>query len=137
MRLLSRPGRRRRRCRPCRPLERPANWWMSGAAAGAAAEDGRADPPSPESILREGLVATANFGGYGLSCGMEQLSVTVFGASSIGGVYMLRNVPFGQWFVLTDRHGFLLPVAVMHIRENSCQIRVDPAPLEGGRRARR
>jgi hypothetical protein len=86
----------------------------------------------PEAVLLEGMIATAELGGYSLSYGPGQLMVSVYGSNPrIGGSYAVGGLPAGEWFVLTDRHGSVLPVAVQKIREDAYQVRVDPAPLQG------
>ena len=89
---------------------------------------------SPESVILKGIVAAANLGGYSLSyySPSQQLGVSVPGANPrIGGWYRVGGLPVGEWFVLADRQGFLLPVAVQKIREDAYYVRVDPAPLQG------
>jgi hypothetical protein len=87
---------------------------------------------TPEAVLLEGMVAAANLGGYSFSYGFGQLMVDVPDANPrIGGSYGVGGLPIGEWFVLTDRQSFLLPVAVQKIRDDAYYIRVDSAPLQG------
>jgi hypothetical protein len=88
--------------------------------------------PSPESVLLDGIAAGQDLGGYSFAYAMGQLSVTVNGSTPrIGGWYLVSSLPFGEWFVIADRRGFPLPVAIQRVREHAFYVRVDPAPLQG------
>lgn len=90
--------------------------------------------PEPESVLLDGVVAAENLGGYLFTYGTGQLMVDVYRATPrIGGSYMVRELPIGEWYSLMDRQGFVLPVAVRKLREDAYYVRVDPAPLDGVR----
>jgi hypothetical protein len=88
--------------------------------------------PTPEMVMLEGMFEGKYLGHYSLSFAMGQLMVDVYQASpSIGGMYAVEGLPIGEWFVLGDKRGFLLPVAVQRVRMDAYVVRVDPAPLQG------
>jgi hypothetical protein len=88
--------------------------------------------PTPELVLLEGMFDGKYLGHYSLSYAMGQLMVDVYQASpAIGGMYAVDGLPIGEWFVLADKRGFLLPVAVQRVRIDAYHVRVDPAPLQG------
>jgi len=87
---------------------------------------------SPEQALLEGIAAGQKLGGYSFSYAMGQLNIYVWQSNpSIGGWYQVGSLPIGEWFVVADRRGFLLPVAIQKVGEHSHYVRVDPAPLQG------
>src|SRR6476620_9237594 len=87
---------------------------------------------TPEAVLLEGIVACQNLGCYSVDYGMNHLSISVFGSTPrIGGYYEVGSLPLGEWFVIADRQGFALPVAVQKVRQDAYYVRVDPAPLQG------
>jgi len=89
-------------------------------------------PPVPEMVTLEGMFEGKYLGRYSLSFAMGQLMVDVYRASPpIGGMYAVDMLPIGEWFVLADQRGFLLPVAVQRVRMDAFVVRADPAPLQG------
>jgi hypothetical protein len=83
-------------------------------------------------VQLEGMFEGKYLGHYSLSYSMGQLMVDVYQASPpIGGMYAVDALPIGEWFVLADKRGFLLPVAVQRIRMDAYVVRADPAPLQG------
>jgi hypothetical protein len=112
----------------------PAGRRRRAALLSPAAQDTVQTLAKPEAVILEGIVATANLGGYSLAYNnaSQDLSVSVPRANPrIGGYYAVAALPVGEWFVLTDRHGSLLPVAVQKIHEHAYQVRVDSASLQG------
>jgi hypothetical protein len=87
--------------------------------------------PTPEMVMLEGMIDAKNLGEYTLSYAPGQLMVGVPGSPEIGGSYAVGSLPFGEWVVLADRRGFLLPMAVQRARADAYYVRVDPAPLQG------
>jgi hypothetical protein len=89
-------------------------------------------PQTPEMVSLEGMFEGKYLGPYSLSFAMGQLMVDVDQASPpIGGMYAIDGLPFGEWFVLADKRGFLLPLAIQRIRMDAFVVRADPAPLQG------
>jgi hypothetical protein len=87
---------------------------------------------SPEQVLLDGIAAGQKLGGYSFSYAMGQLNIYVWQSKpSIGGWYQVGSLPIGEWFVILDRRGFPLPVAIQKVREHAFHVRVDPAPLQG------
>jgi hypothetical protein len=87
---------------------------------------------TPEMVMLEGMFEGKYLGHYSLSFAMGQLMVDVYQASPpIGGMYAVDGLPPGEWFVLADKRGFLLPLAIQRVRMDAYLVRVDPAPLPG------
>jgi hypothetical protein len=87
---------------------------------------------TPEMLMLEGMFEGKYLGHYSLSFAMGQLMVDVYQASPpIGGMYAVDGLPFGEWFVLADKRGFLLPLAIQRVRMDAFCVRADPAPLQG------
>jgi pentatricopeptide repeat protein len=87
---------------------------------------------SPEQVLLDGGAVGRNLGGYSFAYAMGHLDIYVAQSTPrIGGAYQVGSLPIGEWFVIIDRRGFPLPVAIQKVREHAFYVRVDPAPLQG------
>lgn len=89
-------------------------------------------PSRPQTVTLQGVADGKMLGDCSLSLAMGQLMVELQrGGQAAGGMYSVDSLPMGEWIVLADPRGFLLPVAIQRIRMDAYCFRMDPQPLQG------
>jgi hypothetical protein len=89
-------------------------------------------PSTPQTVTLQGIADGKMLGDCSLSYAMGQLMVELQrGGQAAGGMYSIDSLPIGEWIVLADPRGFLLPVAIQRIRIDAYSFRMDPQPLQG------
>jgi hypothetical protein len=85
-----------------------------------------------QTVTLQGIADGKMVGDCSLSLAMGQLMVEVHrGGQAAGGMYSVDSLPGGEWFVLADPRGFLLPVAIQRTRMDAYRVRMDSQPLQG------
>ena len=101
-------------------------------AAGAPQRGSAATLPRAQTVMLQGIADGKMLGDCSLSLAMGTLMVELQRAGkAAGGMFAVDSLPIGEWIVLADPRGFLLPVAIQRTRMDAYCVRMDRQPLQG------